>query len=381
MGNRARDLGLGVGFLRPGPDNAITDVPDVCVGLTTVVEGDSGGAVAVVRTGATAILPHGGNLFRERVFAGVSAFNGYGEMTGSLVIEEWGLLNSPIVIVDTAHVGMGYDTVARWMTAGDPAVGDLDVAIPLVTECDSGFLNDNRSFGLRPQHVIAALEGAVNGPVAEGSVGSATGTQLFGFKGGIGTSSRVVEIAGEQYVIGVLVNTNYGHRHQLRIHGAPVGDYLRDTLTPATQKEGSCIVVVATDIPLHPGQLRRLARRTDAGLARTGSCANDGSGEIALAFSTANRIPREGGAPIDHLALLRGGQFWTAGAPLDLAFEAVADATEEAALNALFSATTMDGRDGHVLHAIPLEPTLEFLAQWHPSQARTNHHQSRRGGA
>jgi D-aminopeptidase len=370
MGNRARDLGLGVGILKPGPHNAITDVPDVRVGVTTVVEGQPGGSAPVVRTGATAILPHGGNLFRERVFAGISAFNGYGEMTGSLVIEEWGLLNSPVVIVDTAHVGMGYDTVARWMTAGDPAVGDLDVAIPVVTECDSGFLNDNRRFGLEPKHVIAALEGAQTGPVPEGSVGSATGTQLFAFKGGIGTSSRAIEIAGETYVVGVLINTNYGHRHQLRIHGAPVGEHLRDTLTPGTQKEGSCIVVVATDVPLHPGQLRRVARRADAGLARTGSCGNDGSGEIALAFSTANRIPREGGAPIDQVQLLRGGQFWTAGAPLDLVFEAVADATEEAALNALFSATTMDGRDGHVLHAIPLERTLDFVERWRPPVRR-----------
>jgi D-aminopeptidase len=365
MGNRARDLGLGVGILEPGRHNAITDVPGVRVGFTTVVEGEPGGTGPVVRTGATAILPHAGNLFRERVFAAISPFNGYGEMTGSLVLAEWGLLNSPITIVDTAHVGMGYDTVARWMTAADPAVGDLDVAIPVVTECDSGFLSDNRSFGLQPHHVVEALEGASTGPVSEGSVGSATGTQLFEFKGGIGTSSRVVEIGDEPYAVGVLVNTNYGHRHQLRIHGAPVGEHLRDTLRPGTQKEGSCIVVVATDVPLHPGQLRRLARRTDAGLARTGSCGNDGSGEIALAFSTANRVPREGGSPIDDVRLLRGGQFWTAGAPLDLVFEAVADATEEAALNALFSATTMDGRDGHVLHAIPLERTLDFLERWH----------------
>ncbi|MFZ0090389.1 MAG: P1 family peptidase [Solirubrobacteraceae bacterium] len=371
MGNRARDLGLGVGILEPGRDNSITDVPDVRVGLETVVEGDPGGPDPVVRTGATAILPHGGNLFRERVFAAISPFNGYGEMTGSLVVAEWGLLNSPIVIVDTAHVGMGYDTVARWMTAGDDAVGDVDVAIPVVTECDSGFLNDNRSFGLQPRHVVAALDAASTEPVAEGSVGSATGTQLFEFKGGIGTSSRVVEIASERYVVGVLINTNYGHRHQLRIHGAPVGEHLRDTLRPGTQKEGSCIVVVATDVPLHPGQLRRLARRADAGLARTGSCGNDGSGEIAFAFSTANRVPREGGSPIDDVRLLRGGQFWTAGAPLDLVFEAVADATEEASLNALFSATTMDGRDGHVLHAIPLERTLDFLERWHPPVRRS----------
>jgi D-aminopeptidase len=365
MANRARDLGLAVGALPTGAHNAITDVPGVRVGVTTVIEGEVGGDRPVVRTGATAILPHDGSVFRERVFAGISAFNGYGEVTGSLVIDEWGLLNSPIVIVDTAHIGMGYDTVARWMTAADPAVGDLDVAIPVVTECDSGFLSDNRSFGLRPEHVVEALETARGGAVPEGSIGSATGTQLFGFKGGIGTSSRVVEIAGERFAVGVLVNTNYGHRHQLRIHGAPVGEHLRDTLPPGTEKEGSCIVVVATDAPLHPLQLRRMARRTDAGLARTGSSANDGSGEISLAFSTAHRIPREGGAPFDDVRLLRGGQFWTGGAPLDQLFEAVADATEEAALNALFTAATVEGRDGHVLHAIPLEETLDFLERWH----------------
>lgn len=365
MGNRARDLGLGVGVLPPGPGNAITDVPGVRVGVTTVIEGGPGGPGSVVRSGATAILPHPGNLFRERVFAGVSAFNGYGMLTGTLVIEEWGLLNSPIVIVDTAHVGLGYDTVARWMTAADPAVGDLDVAMPVVTECDDGFLNDNRGFGLRPGHVTAALDNASGGPVPEGAVGSGTGTQLFEFKGGVGTSSRTIAIDGQPFTVGVLVNTNYGHRHQLRIHGAPVGEHLRDTLRPGTRKEGSCIVVIATDVPLHPGQLRRLARRADAGLARTGSCANDGSGEIALAFSTANRVPREGGSPIDRVALLRGGQFWTAGAPLDVLFEAAADATEEASLNALFTARTMEGRDGHVLHAIPLERTLEFIERWH----------------
>ncbi|MBV8935900.1 MAG: P1 family peptidase, partial [Alphaproteobacteria bacterium] len=320
MGNRARDLGLGVGILSTGPHNAVTDVPGVQVGITTVIEGKPGGGDRIVRSGVTAILPHPGSLFRERVFAGVSAFNGYGMLTGSLVIDEWGLLNSPIVIVDTAHIGMGYDTVARWMTAADPAVGDLDVAMPVITECDDGFLNDNRSFGLQPQHVTAALEKASSGPVPEGAVGSGTGTQLFEFKGGTGTSSRIIDIDGQPATVGVLVNTNYGHRHQLRIHGAPVGEHLRDTLRPGSQKEGSCIVVIATDVPLHPGQLRRLARRADAGLARTGSSANDGSGEIALAFSTANHIPRQGGSAIDTVRLLRGGQFWTAGAPLDLLF-------------------------------------------------------------
>jgi D-aminopeptidase len=199
--------------------------------------------------------------------------------------------------------------------------------------------------------------------VAEGAVGSATGTQQFDFKGGIGTSSRVVSIQGETFTVGVLVNTNYANRHQLQIAGVPVGRLITD-LMPEHHAEGSCIAVVATDVALHPRQLRRLARRVDVGLARTGSVGNDGSGEIFIAFSTANRIPRQTerlGYPVKVVA---DGQFWTQGSPMDRLFEAVAEATEEAALNALFQATTVRGRDGHVLHAMPIERTLDHLRAW-----------------
>ena len=194
-------------------------------------------------------------------------------------------------------------------------------------------------------------------------MGGATGTQQFDFKGGIGTSSRVLELKGQSVTVGVLVNTNYANRHQLEIRGVPVGREITD-LMPEYHKEGSCIAVVATDAPLHPRQLRRLARRVDVGLARTGSVGNDGSGEIFIAFSTANRIPRETprlGHPVEVMA---EGQFWTQGSPMDRLFEAVADATEEAALNALFQATTMRGRDGHVLHALPVGRTLDLLHTW-----------------
>jgi D-aminopeptidase len=211
--------------------------------------------------------------------------------------------------------------------------------------------------------VDAALDEASDGPVAEGAVGSATGTQQFDFKGGIGTASRVLELKGERFSVGVLVNTNYANRHQLEIRGVPVGRLIAD-LMPEYHAEGSCIAVVATDAPLHPRQLRRLARRVDVGLARTGSVGNDGSGEIFLAFSTANRIPRETarlGRPVEVVA---DGQFWTQGSPMDRLFETVAEATEEAALNALVQATTTVGRDGHVLHALPIGRTLDILRSW-----------------
>ncbi len=360
---RAREFGLAIGRHPTGTLNAITDVAGVRVGHQTVVRGIPGTGDPVIRTGVTAIWPHGGDLFRERVYGAVSTFNGYGEVTSNIVIDEWGLIGSPIVITDTTHIGLAYDAVCRYMAARDPAVGDLDVVIPVVAECDDGFLNDNRAFGLRREDVDAALDVAAEGAVAEGAVGSATGTQQFDFKGGIGTSSRVLELKGERFTVGVLVNTNYANRHQLEIRGVPVGRLIED-LMPSHHSEGSCIAVVATDAPLHPRQLRRLARRVDVGLARTGSVGNDGSGEIFIAFSTANRIPRETprlGHPVEVVA---EGQFWTQGSPMDRLFEAVAEATEEAALNALFQATTTVGRDGNVLHALPIGRTLHILRNW-----------------
>ena len=360
---RIRDFGLTVGRHPAGPNNGITDVPGVRVGHQTVIRGEPGGAEPVVRSGVTAVIPHGGDLFRERVYAATSVFNGYGEVTSNIVIDEWGLIGSPIVITDTTHIGLAYDAVSRYMAERDPAVGDLDVVIPVIAECDDGFLNDNRAFGLSREDVFAALDAASDGPVPEGAVGAATGTQQFDFKGGIGTSSRVLDLKGRLVTVGVLVNTNYANRHQLEIRGVPVGREITD-LMPEYHHEGSCIAVVATDAPLHPRQLRRLARRVDVGLARTGSVGNDGSGEIFIAFSTANLIPRETpglGHPIEVVA---EGQFWTQGSPMDRLFEAVAEATEEAALNALFQATTTRGRDDHVLHALPIGRTLDLLRNW-----------------
>lgn len=315
---------------------------------------------AVARTGVTAIWTHGGNPFRERVYAAASAFNGYGILTGDLVLREWGLLGAPIVLCDTANLGIAYDASVRYMTRQDPAVGRDDVLIPVVAECDDGFLNDNRAITLTHEHVYQALDSASPGPVEEGAVGAGTGMQLFDFKGGIGTASRVVELGDRTYTVGVLLNTNYGSRHQLQVAGRHIGRQLPEDM-PSRHKEGSCIGIVATDLPLHPSQLRRLARRVDIGLGRTGSVGNDGSGEIFLAFSTAQRIPREVPGGTTDLTVMVEGQFWTHGSPFDTVFEAVAEATEEAALNALCQAGTVTGRDGNTLRGFPVDRALELL--------------------
>jgi len=359
-----------VGFLPTGTHNAITDVAGVRVGHKTVWKGEyspspfrgepGGSSEPVIRSGVTAIWPHSGDLFRERLYAAISVFNGYGEMTSRSVIDEWGLLGSPIVLTDTVHIGLAYDSVVRYMTERDPEIAEKDVVIPVVAETDDSFLSDNRAFGIRREDVYAALDGARGGPVAEGCVGAGTGTQQFDFKGGIGSASRVVDLSGQPYTVGVLVQTNYGSRHQLQIAGVSVGRRLAD-LMPRQHRDGSCIAVLATDLPLHPGQLRRLARRIDIGLGRTGSVGNDGSGEIFIAFSTANRVPRSTERAAHPINVLVEGQFWTEGSPFDAVFEAVAEVTEEAALNALFQADTVEGRDGNALYGIPIDRILAWL--------------------
>jgi D-aminopeptidase len=339
--------------------NAITDVPDVRVGHHTAHLGEPGDG-PVARTGATAILPHGGNLFRDRVYGAVSPFNGYGQVTGSIVVDEWGLIGSPIVVTDTVHVGVAYSAIVDYMSAGDPEVGRADVAMPIVAECDDGFLNDNRARSLTEMDVRQAIESADIGPVREGCVGAGTGTQLFEYKGGVGTASRLVR-GIDSYTIGVLLNTNYGRREQLTILGAPVGQLLKAPASMPRPGEGSCIAIVATDAPLHPLQLRRVARRVDVGLARTGSVAHDGSGEISVAFSTAQTIPRVQDDAQRTVRVIPEGQFWTDGTLIDRLFKAVAEATEEASLNALLAAETTVGRDGNVLEAAPRSELLRAV--------------------
>lgn len=340
--------------------NAITDVPGVRAGHHTVWSGPDDGGDPVVRTGVTAIWPHDGNPFQDRVYAATSTFNGYGVLTGDLVIDEWGLLGSPIVLCDTANLGTAYDAVVRHLHHLDPSAGRDDVVMPVVGECDDGFLNDNRHPGLRTEHVVEALASAGTGPVAEGCVGAGTGMQLFDFKGGIGTASRLVTLGATTYTVAVLLNGNFGTRAQLRIGGVPVGARITDRM-PVRHREGSCIAVVATDLPLLPHQLRRLARRVDIGLGRVGSVGNDGSGEIFMAFSTAQRVPRSVPGGTLSVEALVEGQLWTQGSPLDDVFDAVAEAAEEAVLNALFVADTTGGRDGHVLHGLPVDEVLALL--------------------
>lgn len=347
---RFRDLGGSVGYLQQGPLNAITDVPGVKVGQAEAVGDDP----FVMRSGATVIWPHGGNPDFERVFAGIDILNGYGEMTGRTTIEEWGLLGSPVVLTNTRSVGQGYEAVIQFMNALDPGIGDLDVLMPVVAECDDGYLNDNRGPAVPLAVFEQALREAQSGPVAEGSVGAGVGMQLFGFKGGIGTASRQVEVAGQTYTVGVLVNTNFGRKHQLIIKGHAVGQTLADALPLTPDKEGSCIGIVATDAPLLPHQLRRLAKRAGFGLVRTGSVGNDGSGELFLAFSTTLHIPKQNSVPL-HPVYLGDGLVWTEEPPLNVLFDATVEASEEAVLNALVSAVTVTGRDNHILRAFPVE--------------------------
>ncbi len=356
---RARQLGVRIGRLEPGPWNAVTDVPGVSVGHLTLVHGE--GALAVgrgpVRTGVTVIVPHEG-IFGEYVPYGVAAPNGNGELTGLAQAEALGVLGSPVALTNTGSVGTVYQALAELLPADGPAVA------PVVGETWDAFLNDVGGRHVRPEHVRAALAAAASGPVAEGCVGGGTGMICYGFKGGIGTASRRLPEPLAAYTLGALVQANHGAREELRIDGVPVGEAIGD-LRPepdeaALPGANSILIVLATDAPLLDLDCARLARRAVHGLARTGSISHNGSGDFALAFSTTNRIPRRAfweGEPYTLAAL---EQF-----DFDPLFRAAAEAVEEAIVNALFAATTMRGRDGHLVHALPLERTLAILERHH----------------
>jgi D-aminopeptidase len=354
MTDRARDLGITIGTGTPGPADAITDVPGVRVGHRTIVRGD-GGDPHAVRTGVTAIFPHEGRPWREWVYAGVDILNGYGELIGINQVREWGVLMSPVVLTSSLQIGKAYDATVRWIAGVDRA--GAEEVMPVVSECDDSWLSDVLSFPMGDDDVAAALDDATTGPVAEGNVGAGTGMQCFDFKGGIGTASRVLETAAGGYTVGVLVLTNYGEREHLRIDGVPVGRELTD-LMPVEHREGSCVVVVATDAPLLPHQLDRVARRAGMGLAATGSHASNGSGEQMLAFSTANRLSSDG--PVREVRAVVDGPLhdpWV----LSAVFRATIDATEEAVVNALLAARDSTGRDGNAYFAMPVDRVLEVL--------------------
>ena len=353
---RLRDVGITIGELPPGPLNAITDVPGVRVGHTTIIAGEGSlrRGVGPVRTGVTAVWPHVGNVFDERVPCATQVLNGAGEMTGRAQIDEWGVLESPILLTNTHSVGAVYDATVAYMADHDPRIGPDAFVIPVVAECFDGFLNDTAGGHVTREHVYAALDSARGGPVQEGAVGAGTGMACFQFKGGIGTASRRVEIDGHGYTVGMLTLCNFGTRCQLTIAGVPVGRHITDLMpvrggggAPAAQPEGSIILVAATDAPLLDRQLARICRRTMLGLARTGSTAGHTSGDLLIAFSTGSRVPRT--ASPTHTTT------WLVDEVLNPLFAATVEAAEEAIINALCAATTTTGRDGNILYALPVE--------------------------
>jgi D-aminopeptidase len=355
---RASDLGLKVGVLPTGPLDAITDVAGVEVGHTTIIRG------ADIRTGVTATLPHSGNLFREKVPGAVFVGNAFGKLAGSTQVEELGEIETPILLTSTLSVPRVADSLISYMLAL-PGNEDVQSINPLVGETNDGYLNDIRGRPITPEDVFAAIKSAKGGPVEEGSVGAGTGTVAFGFKGGIGTSSRRLPSKLGGYTVGVLVQTNFGG--VLTIAGAPVGRelgryYLREELQQegsATDRgNGSVMVVIATDAPMDARNLKRLAARALLGVARTGSSASNGSGDYAIAFSAALRvrIRTEEKTLFRHIEVLTNDAM----SPL---FEAAIEATEEAVYNSLFRATTTTGH-GHTVEALPIEKTVEILRKY-----------------
>jgi len=356
---RARDLGVPFDGT-PGPLNAITDVAGVTVGQVTLIEDLADGRK--VRTGVTAILPRGRGTLDTPSYGAWFPLNGNGEMTGTAWLEESGNLEGPVMLTNTHSVGVVRDAVIAWrVRAGGADASGYWWSLPVVAETWDGHLNDINGFHVKPAHVDRALESAAAGPVAEGNVGGGTGMICHEFKCGIGTASRRVTVDGKPYVIGVLVQANYGIRDTLRIAGVPVGQYIRNDRVysesdPDAGDTGSIIVVVATDAPLLPHQLKRIARRPALGLGRMGSFAGNGSGDIFLAFSTANGAAL-GGQPLAQSASL-GNDL------LDPLFDATAQATEEAIVNAMVAARDMQGNEGHYAKALPHAELVRLLGQY-----------------
>lgn len=359
---RLRDLGVSIGRFDPGPCNAITDVEGVRVGHVTLIDGDGPLRVGKgpIRTGVTAVIPAAGDLFRERVFAGSHVLNGAGELMGLLQIDEWGICETPILLTSTLCVGRAADAAVSWLWRENPGIArELDVVIPVVAECDDAFLNDAVGRHVREEHVWAALDGAASGPVPEGNVGAGTGMQTFDFGGGIGTSSRRLDVAGMRATIGALVLSNFGARQHLRIDGFPIGRLLEDRFSGALRRPpaGSVVVLLATDLPLIPGQLARVACRGALALGRVGGFAANNSGEMVLAWSTANRVPRDRRFRVQKVEMALDHE-------LDALYEATIDAVEEAVLNAICAGTEVRGQSGHAVPALPVEDVRAWMMRY-----------------
>ena len=361
---RARDLGIPFEGT-PGPLNAITDVKGVEVGHTTLISGEGKLQVGVgpVRTGATAILPRGKLSSNDSVFGGWFSLNGNGEMTGTTWLEESGFLEGPIMITNTHSVGVVRDAVIAWRVKhGPPDASGYWWSLPIVAETYDGYLNDINGFHVKANHAFEALDGAKPGPVTEGNVGGGTGMICYGFKGGIGTASRKLDQTAGGYTVGVLVQANFGRRNQLRIAGVPVGTEITEGTRssnlagPLSEDVGSIIIVVATDAPLIAHQLKRLARRAALGVARTGSTSGDGSGDIFVAFSTANSGASKPNGPV-QVTMLPNDR-------MNPIFEATVQATEEAIINALIAAETMIGADDHKVIALPHDRLKQVMKKY-----------------
>ena len=356
---RARDLGIAFDGT-PGPLNSITDVPSVTVGHSTIIEDHENGSAA--RTGVTAILPRGDDSVMLPVFGGTAVLNGAGEMTGTIWVEASGFLEGPVMLTSTQSVGMVFEETIKWrVNHAERDVTGYAWSDPVVAETWGGELNDENGFYVRSEHVIEAIESATSGPVAEGNVGGGTGMTCYEFKCGIGTASRVVATADGEFTVGVLVQANYGWRDTLQVAGVPVGkeipvEPVANIRTPMDDETGSIIVVIATDAPLLPHQLKRVATRAGLGVARVGGMASNGSGDIFIAFSTAN--PQELRAGTNLSVRLLGNEHIT---PV---FMGAVLATEEAVVNALVAARTMTGFNGTTVEAIDHEKLRSALRKY-----------------
>ena len=370
---RARDLGIVIGELQPGPLNAITDVAGVRVGHTTLVEGE--GLLVVgegpVRTGVTVVIPHDGDPWLEAVYAGCHRLNGNGELTGLEWVRESGLLTTPVALTNTHSVGVVRDAIIA-AEIRQRGAAETYWALPVVGETYDGRLNDMNGLHVRPEHLFAALDAAAGGPVAEGNVGGGTGMICHEFKGGIGTASRVVPEQAGGFTVGVLVQANHGRRERLAIAGVPVGREIPTSEVPSAWDDpvsagsGSIIVIMATDAPLLPHQCERMAQRGALGIARAGGAGENSSGDLMLCFATGNRIMGAGDGDLDPA--MASDVRALADAYISPLFWAAIEATEEAIVNALLAARTMVGRDGHTAHALPHDRVVEIMARYSRTQ-------------
>ena len=361
---RLRELGIQIGRFRPGRYNAITDVQGVQVGHSTLIQG-VGPLIpgkGPVRTGVTAILPNGADVYNERIVGGSFVLNGAGELAGLTQVQEWGLIETPILLTNSLAVGTCSEATVKYMTEQHPEIGVTeDVVLPLVGECDDSWLNDIGGRHVRYEHVLEAIKSARSGPVPEGNVGGGTGMMTCDFKAGIGTSSRRLPQVQGGYTVGVLVMSNFGNMADLRVDGLPLGEILAPKFLGIRRRGeenyGSIIAVVATDAPLLPHQLTRLSKRVGLGIGRVGSYAAHGSGEIILAFSTANKVPRKTQKMVYRMKILLDKR-------MDPLYVAAIEATEEAILNSLCMAEAMTGKDGNFAPAFPLNELKSAYEKW-----------------